>query len=38
MGHEGTEGVAYPADREGRLEAGFTPTRSRSREPDGGKR
>ena len=24
MGHEGTEGVAYPADREGRLEAGFT--------------
>lgn len=25
MGHEGTEGVSYPADREGRLEAGFTP-------------
>jgi uncharacterized ferritin-like protein (DUF455 family) len=24
MGHEGTEGVTYPADREGRLEAGFT--------------
>ena len=25
MGREGTENVAYPADREGRLEAGFTP-------------
>ncbi len=25
MGREGTEGVTYPADREGRLEAGFTP-------------
>ncbi|APV48487.1 hypothetical protein BWI17_01560 [Betaproteobacteria bacterium GR16-43] len=25
MGREGTEGVSYPADREGRLEAGFTP-------------
>lgn len=25
MGREGTEGVHYPADREGRLEAGFTP-------------
>lgn len=25
MGREGTEGVNYPADREGRLEAGFTP-------------
>ena len=25
MGKEGTEGVQYPADREGRLEAGFTP-------------
>lgn len=24
MGREGTEGVSYPADREGRLEAGFT--------------
>jgi len=24
MGKEGTEGVKYPADREGRLEAGFT--------------
>ena len=24
MGKEGTEGVNYPADREGRLEAGFT--------------
>ena len=24
MGEEGTEGVHYPADREGRLEAGFT--------------
>lgn len=24
MGKEGTEGVVYPADREGRLEAGFT--------------
>jgi len=25
MGKEGVEGVHYPADREGRLEAGFTP-------------
>jgi len=25
MGREGTEGIHYPADREGRLEAGFTP-------------
>lgn len=25
MGREGTEGIRYPADREGRLEAGFTP-------------
>jgi uncharacterized ferritin-like protein (DUF455 family) len=25
MGREGTEGVEYPADHEGRLEAGFTP-------------
>ena len=25
MGREGTEGVQYPADKEGRLEAGFTP-------------
>ncbi|MCI0603568.1 ferritin-like domain-containing protein [bacterium] len=25
MGKEGTEGVQYPADQEGRLEAGFTP-------------
>lgn len=25
MGAEGTEGVEYPTDREGRLEAGFTP-------------
>lgn len=25
MGSEGTQGVRYPADREGRLEAGFTP-------------
>lgn len=25
MGEEGTEGVNYPADRKGRLEAGFTP-------------
>ena len=25
MGKEGTEGVNFPADRQGRLEAGFTP-------------
>ena len=24
MGKEGTEGVNYPADKQGRLEAGFT--------------
>jgi hypothetical protein len=35
MGKEGTEGVNYPADKQGRLEAGFTREEDRDhRQPD----